>query len=323
MYAIFSLSSIPYLMIALFTGPYFAQQIFNILSKIDTVPAHLSVKRKNEQIKMMIYSFILIIYSFGIALCLSNSVVFITLGSNSYNMIVINTSTTSVNSSCTVEVNTNFGAYIDISDNLVILLPILVNLFLTLLRMAYLDQRYKNCIIRYSSYFLFRLISIILLAYFFITNYLVSIIELPFMLFDFYIYVKVNNTLYLQLKKIREKVKWDYSNQEKENQIKINLLISFFNIIRTFLFSTFILYIMMAIINCISEVITIMHDSDCLIHYVFPNTPISFIIESSLAYILSRISYYNQMLKFICTIMVGVIQFMANLAVLKWIITIN
>ena len=72
------------------------------------------------------------------------------------------------------------------------LVPILLNLFLIVLRRVYLNAPYKRWIIRYSLYFIIRLLYLIAISYFVVTSYFESILELPFLLLDFCTYVNAS-----------------------------------------------------------------------------------------------------------------------------------
>ena len=127
-----SFALIPYLIITVFTIPYFVHQKILISQRIKNIPAttifsiDLSKVKKNLKIQSLIYNFIIIISSFE-ALCS----LLVTVGSiwNSFdyrlvdplNRRVVNTNT---NKSCTFRYQTGTFTLIQASESLVFLLPI-------------------------------------------------------------------------------------------------------------------------------------------------------------------------------------------------------
>ena len=121
------------------------------------------------------------------------------------------------NQSCTLDKNTNFGAYIYITQNIAFLFPIVINLFVNVLRRVYLNVPYRRWVIGYSGYYLFRLVFLICSAHFIFTNYLLSTLELPFFFFDIHVYVKASKKISLLLKGMSEGAKWHATSREYEN----------------------------------------------------------------------------------------------------------
>ena len=316
---------VPYLAIVVFTIPYFAYQKFLILYQIRNIPAStifptdLSKVKKNLQIKSLIHTFILIIYTseaitFLLATIGSIFLAFKPLNLQHFQDVVVEN--TDTNQSCLLKKNTNFGAYIRITQNIAFLLPILVNLFVIVLRRVYLSVPYRRWVIGYSVYFLFRLVFLICSAHFILTRYLLCTMELPFFFFDIHVYVKASKKFYLLLKGMSEEAKWHSTSQEYENKWRAAKL---FAITRKL--TLFILFLLMAsnILNSVLELTIIVDHSNCIVQYIFPNTPISFTIPTS-ATVSSRISFYIRILEMISYILIGLIVFVLNLAILLWII---
>ena len=116
--------------------------------------------------------------------------------------------------------------YIDVSNYLPLLLPILLNLFLIVLRRVYLNAPYKRWIIGYSLYFLFRLLYLIAIPYFVVTSYFQWIMELPFLLLDFCTYVNASKKFSLLLKGRCEEAKWHSTPQEYKRKRRITKIFS-------------------------------------------------------------------------------------------------
>lgn len=321
-----SLALFPYLAIVIFTIPYFIHQKIFILRQIRNIPPstvlaiNLRMMKKNLQIKSMIHNWIIIISSFEAIVCLLNTInytinAFGSSHSNNYVAFVV--FTYSNNGSCTLHGNTTLAMFSDISEYLVILLPIPLNLSLIVIRRVYLNAPYKSWVIGYSVYFLFRLVYLVLSAYCLITSYTENILELPFLLFDTYVYVNASKKLYLLLKGMSEEAKWHSTQREYRNRRRTTQT---FAITRAAIFLTFILCVLILTLNSMSEVYALIQDSDCLLQYAFPNTPLHFSLPSSSTHILSRMVRYIEMIRMVCNVMVGGIAFLSNLAILTWII---
>ena len=317
---------IPYLAIVIFNIPYFAYQKYLIHCQIKNIPAttifatDLSKVKKNLQIKSLIHTFILIIYSFEAITFLLTTISSIYLAFKSLNAtlfqdVVIRNKHT--NQSCTLRKSTNFGAYIYITQNIAFLFPIVINLFVIVLRRVYLNVPYRRWVIGYSGYYLFRLVFLICSAHFIFTNYLLSTLELPFFFFDIHVYVKASKKFYLLLKGMSEEAKWHSTSQEFENKRRAAKL---FAITRMLVLFTIIILITLLLLHSILELTTIVNHSSCIIQYIFPNTQISFTVQNSTTTILMRISFYIRILQTTSDILIGLIVFVLNLAILLWII---
>ena len=219
---IISFALIPYLTITVLTIPYFVHKKIQISQRIKNIPAttifstDLSKVKKNLKIQSLIYNFIIIISSFEALVCLlltaSNICTYFDYcQANHLKVKVVNTST---NKSCNLYSESRNFIFAMTSGSSVFLLPILINLFLIVLRRVYLSVPYRRWIIGYSGYFLFRLVYLILSAYFIVTQFIYSALELPFLVFDFYVSLKVSKKFYLLLKGMSEEAKWHSTPQE-------------------------------------------------------------------------------------------------------------
>ena len=328
-YRIASFALIPYLIMTLFTIPYFIHQKILISRRIKNIPAStifatdLSKVKKNLQIQSLAHSFFLIISSFEATMCFMSCIVSIyhAFRSNTWESIS-NTSITivniNINKSCILYGETTFfGIFIDINGSLGYLIPILLNLFMIVLRRAYLNAQYKRWIIGYSGYFLLRFSYLVLSNYFIITQYVMHIMELPFFTLDVYVFVYVSKKFYLLLKGLSEEAKWHFTRQEyiqKQKWTKI------FAILRRFLLFAASFFMIMVLLNSTNEIATVIRHSDCLIQYLFPNTAITFTVSKNLIDISNKISLGCNFVRNICTGIVGVSLSLANLAILTSII---
>ena len=201
--------------------------------------------------------------------------------------------------------------FIQASVGLVFHLPILINLFLIVLRRAYLSVPYRRWIIGYSGYFLFRLVYLILFIQLFL-----STLELPFLVFDFYVCLKVSKKFYLLLKGMSEEAKWHSTPQEyKEKQRTTKT----FAILQSITLFTFILCLILVATESIRE-FTNINQGYCLIQNLIPNYPINFTISENITHT-SRIIYHGCLIiKGICNGIIGVIAFLSNLIIVTSII---
>ena len=288
-YRIASFALIPYLIMTLFTIPYFIHQKILISRRIKNIPAStifatdLSKVKKNLQIQSLAHSFFQIISSFEATMCFMSCIVSIYHAFRSEDNWVFrsNISITivniNINKSCILYGETTFfGILIDINGSLGYLIPILLNLFMIVLRRAYLNAQYKRWIIGYSGYFLLRFSYLVLSNYFIITQYVMHIMELPFFTLDVYVFVYVSKKFYLLLKGLSEEAKWHSTRQEyiqKQKWTKI------FAILRRFLLFASSFVMIMVLLNSTNEIATVIRHSDCLIQYLFPNTAITFLVR--------------------------------------------
>ena len=196
------------------------------------------------------------------------------------------------------------------------LLPILINLFLIVLRRVYLSVPYRIWIIGYSGYFLFRLVYIILSAYFIVTQFFYFTLELPFLAFDIYVSLKVSKKFYLLLKGMSEEAKWHSTPQEyKEKQRTTKT----FAILQSITLFGFILCLILVAAESIRE-FAHLTNGYCLVQYLFPNNPISFTIPENIIHT-SHIIYHGcSIIIGICNGIIGVMAFLLNLAILTSIL---
>ena len=317
-----SFALIPYLIITVFTIPYFVHQKIQISQRIKNIPAttifstDLSKVKKNLKIQSLIYNFI-IISSFEALECLLITVSTICIHFDYYQanhiLWVVNTNT---NKSCNLASLTRNFMFAKIGGSLVFFLPILLNLFLIVLRRAYLSVPYRRWIIGYSGYFLFRLVYQILSAYFIVTQFFYFTLELPFLAFDFYVSLKVSNKFYLLLKGMSEEAKWHSTPQEyKEKQRTTKT----FAILQSLTLFGFVLCLILVVAESIHELTYISHGY-CLVQYSFPNNPISFTVPDNIIHTSGIIRYYSNVIIKICNGIVGVMAFLSNLAILTSIL---
>ena len=324
-YEVCSFALIPYLCIVLFTIPYFVYQKFLILCRIKNIPAStifsadLSKVKKNLQLSSLIHTFILILYSFEAIICLSNTSTTIYNVFNpdiiTYSVVVVTDANS--NDSCTLEKTTNIGIFLSISDNLIFLLPIPLNLFIIILRRAYLNVPYKRWIMAYSGYFLFRLVYFISSNCFIFTGYFIYSMQLPFIFFDIYIYVNASKKFYLLLKGIGEEAKWNSTPRMYQNKRRTAL---YFYITRVIVLFASVIFITTVLLNSITEFATMIKNSHCMLRYLVPNTQINFTVPNSLTQILNRTSYYSQIVNLICSLFICAMVFLLNLEILIWIV---
>ena len=314
---------IPYLIIAVFTIPYFVHQKIQNSQRIKNIPAttifatDLSKVKKNLKIQSLIYNFIIIISSFE-ALCS----LLITVGTictsfdfckQDLKVRIVNTNT---NKSCNLYSQTRTFEFAKTSGSLVFLLPILLNLFLIVLRRAYLSVPYRRWIVGYSGYFLFRLVYIILSAYFIVTQFFYFALELPFLVFDIYVLSKVSKKFYLLLKGMSEEAKWHSTPQEYKQKQRTTKT---FAILQSITLFTFIFCLIIGAAESILE-LTYLTNGYCLVQYLFPNIPISFTIPENIIHT-SHIIFDGCLIMLgISNGILGVIAFLFNLAILTSII---
>ena len=324
-YRVASFSLVPYLVMTLFTIPYFIHQKILISQRIKNIPAttifstDLSKVKKNLKIQSLIYNFIIIISSFeAIALLLSTTEYICSIFGLCQEYYLEETvENTNTNKSCEILYNTKLGVFFVASSSLVLLIPILVNLFLIVLRRAYLSVPYRRWIVGYSGYFLFRLVCIILTEFFLPTQHFKFLMELPFSLFDFCVYVNASKKFYLLLKGMSEEAKWHSTTQEykrKKREAKV------FGILRSIYLFTLTFGLIIVVMLSIENLTKITKNSSCLLQYVLPNTPINYFVPGNFITILYRINYYCRVIRSICTGIVGVIAFLSNLAILTSIL---
>ena len=316
-----SLALIPYLASMLITIPYFVYRKILIVRQLRSIPAStifptdLSNVKKNLQIKSLIHSFILIVYSFEAISCLLLSV------SSVYRAFINNPNNYSLkvkyaNRSCTIQVDTQLELYLTISEYIVTPLPIFLNLFFIVLRRVYLNCPYKRWIIGFSVYFIFRLVCIVLVAYY--THHIQILIELPFLIFDFCVYVNSSKKFYLLLKGMSIEAKLHFSPQEYRNRHKTTKI---FAITRMVLLLTFLLAIAMSVIGSMPVAKKLIENSDYLLKYILPNTPINLTVPSSLSHFLNKAAYSIMILQKVCMLIFSGIAFFSNLAILIWVIS--
>ena len=319
-----SFAFIPYLIIVIFTIPYFIHQKLLILRKIRNVPrstifqTDLSKVKKNLQIQSMVYNFILIIYSFEAIICLTCSVSNIYYGfwspSSIYFVKVTNIYT---NKTCHLWTNKIKGMYLDYSGYQVVLLPIIPNLFMIVLRRAYLNAPYKRWIKGYSLYFMFRLVSLILSTYFIITCYIEMSIQLPFLAFDFYTYAISSRKFYLLLRSMHEEAK---SHSTLIDYKKKRMATKVFALTQIPIFFTVTILMIMVIMKSLFNITTLIQYGNCILQYMLPNTPINFTIHRNLHHVLQIVEFYTQTIQMSGNVIVGVMILIANLGILVWII---
>ena len=316
---------IPYLLITLITIPYFIHQKIIISRRIKNIPSStifatdLGKVKKNLQIQSLAHSFILIISSCEAIICLVACItnIYIEFGSNISIFYQITVGNTETNESCSLYGLTVSGMYTTITNNLAYLLPILLNLFLIVLRRACLNVQYKRWIIGYSGYFLFRFCYLVLSCYLPIARYVMNIIEMPFVMIDLYIFMIASKKFYLLLKGMSEEARWHSTPKEYKQKRKS---MKTFGILRRIILFVFFIFITMVLLNSINEFALIIVNSDCLLRYLLPNTPIFFTLPKNLVYILYKISHSCRFLRMIGTGIVGVIVSLSNFAILTSII---
>ena len=285
-----SFSLIPYLVITVFTIPYYIHQKILISQRIKNIPAttifstDLSKVKKNLKIQSLIYNFIIIISSFEALGCLLITVDHICTHFShcKAKYLIVRIVNTNTNKSCNFHGKTGNYMFTQISGSLMFLLPILVNLFLIVLRRAYLSVPYRRWIIGYSGYFLFRLVYLILSDYFIVTQFFYSTLELPFLAFDFYVFLKLSKKFYLLLKGMCEEAKWHSTPQEYKEKQRITKT---FAILQSITLFTFILLLILVVAESIHE-FTYITQGYCLVQYLFPNNPFSFTVPDNIIYIL-------------------------------------
>ena len=220
------------------------------------------------------------------------------------------------NKLCTFHGKTGKFMFKRICGSLLFFLPILIILFLIVLRRAYLSVPYRRWIIGYSGYFLFRLVYLILSAYFIVTQFFYSTLELPFLVFDFYVSLKVRNKFYLLLKGMCEEAKWHSTPQEYKGKQRITKT---FAILQSITLFTFSLGLILVAAESIHES-TYLTNGYCLVQYLFPNNPISFTVPDNIIHTSDIVGYYSNIIIKTCNGVVGVIAFLSNLAILTSII---
>ena len=318
-----SFALVPYLIITVLTIPYFVHQKIQNSQRMKNIPAatilsiDLSKVKKNLKIQSLVHNFIIIISSFE-ALCILLITVGIISTSFDYRLVsplsmrVVNTNT---NKSCNFRCQSGTFMFIQASESLVFLLPILLNLFLIVLRRAYLSVPYRRWIVGYSGYFLFRLVYIILSAHFIVTQFFYFALELPFLVFDFYVSFKVSRKFYLLLKGMSEEARLHWKKEYKEKR-RASIIFKIFQPITLFIFSlSLILVVAESIREC-----THLTNYHCFIQYLFPNYPISFTIPYNILHASGQIRYYSFIIGEICSGILGVMAFLSNLAILTLIL---
>ena len=284
-YQVTSLVPIPYFMMVIIIISYFVHQKISTLREIRNIPAatifaiDLSKVKKNLQIQSLIYNFVITISGFEALAYLSTSTNAICFAFGLYktrmyihNRTILNLET---NKSCNLTDYSNLGIYFNISSDIIMLLPILINLFLIVLRRAYLSVPYGRWLIGYSGYFLFRFVRIILSYCFIITQYTEFMVELVFLLFDSYVYLKGSKKFNLLLKGMSEEAKWHFTSQEYNKKRRAAKT---FGILRSVFILAFIICLSIVMLKSINEFIKIIQNSDCLLQILLPNTPIKFTV---------------------------------------------
>ena len=319
-----SFALIPYLIITVFTIPYFVHQKIQISQRIKNIPAttifstDLSKVKKNLKIQSLVYNFIIIISSFEALCCLS-----ITFGNmcTSFDyrfndLVIVRVFNTNTNQSCNYYGKTGNYIFIQTGNSIPFLLPILLNLFLIVLRRAYLSVPYRRWIVGYSGYFLFRLVYIILSGYFIVTEFFYFALELPFQAFDFYVLLKMSRKFYLLLKGMSEEAKRHSTPQEHKEKQRTTKTFAIFQSITLF---AFILGLILVVAESIRDS-THLTNGYCFVQYLFPNNPISFTIPENIIHT-SHIIYEGcSIIIGICNGIVGVIAFLLNFAILTLIL---
>ena len=316
---------IPYLVIVIFTIPYFAYQKYLIGQQLRNVPAstvlaiNLTKVKKNLEIKSLTHSFIITIYCFEAFVCLSSSVSSISQAFGiSYSehdlAVAVNIN---ANHSCYLHRKTIVGLFLDIGGSLALFLPIPLNLFIIVLRRAYLNVPYKKWVKGFAIYFLFRLLYDIISSYCLITFYIKHIMELPFILFDVYVFGNSSRKFYLLLKGLREEAKWHSTPQKYRERRRTT---RFFAVTQTLYLLASIIGVTIVLMNSLNDIDTIILKSDCLQHYIFPATPIYYSVPSSLTHFIYHVSYYCQTIRMFCSGILGTIAFLSNLAILSWVV---
>ena len=161
----------------------------------------------------------------------------------------------------------------------------------------------------------------ILANYLIITQIFYSTLEIPFLVFDIYVLLKVSEKFYLLLKGMCEEAKWHSTPQEyKEKQRTTKT----FAILQPITLFTFIFCLILVVTESIREWTSLTNyhltNGYCLVQYLFPNYPISFTIPENIIDTSSMIYEGCSIITAICNGIISVIAFLANFAILTSII---
>ena len=100
--------------------------------------------------------------------------------------------------------------------------------------------------------------------------------ELPFLVFDFFVYANVSKKLHLLLKGLSVEAKWHSTMKDYTRNYRIAKI---FYITRGITVFAFIIFIIIVIMDSFADINIIIQNSDCLLQYFIPNTPISFSVS--------------------------------------------
>ena len=321
-----SFSLIPYLAMAIFTILYFAYQKRLIMVKIRNIPAFtifnidLEKVKKNLQIKSMIHTFILLIYSFEALVCLFWSIgtiyyVFIYDDMTDQHNVILNIST---NVSCTSTHESIFSLFLDISYYLLATLPVLINLLLIVLRRAYLSCPYKIWVQIFTFYIISRILIPFLTSHFILIRYFCCLSVLPFVIIDFFVYINTSKNFLLLLKGRSDEARIHSTRSVYRSEKRIATIFSMTRYLTVFAFG---IGIILCLIRFIIEVVSILDNSECLFDQVFPNSPSPFILSNKLVNMSHLVVKYCVIIRMIPSAILATMVTLSNLFILICIIT--
>ena len=272
---------------------------------------------KNLEIESMRLTFFLVIYSFEfIAFSLwSFCNIYEVFGSNQnefYEVVV----ELNENDSCILQHPTKLGFGNYVANLIVTIIPILIILFLIVLKRACYSYPYTKIVRRFSMYILLRSVFLMLTKYFFISSYFARIFLLPFAIVDYYLLITSSWNFYRMLKGRKNELRSNTSEQEyKEKKIAFRS----FTITQPGTIFALTLCITMVIMNSVSDCISLLLSGDCIIHYIFPDIAISYNVPISIRNSGHKISDICLIIRSCCTIIVSMLIFLSNLFILIYI----
>ena len=272
---IFPFMVVPYCLALLVVIGYFIHRKISIMNAIKNVPAatilqiNLKNVKKNLQIKSMIYNFILVLSMLELGAAavwgLSNILIYYT----PHNLKDFN-----ISNSCTIKEtnlinlqNSRTLIHRMLNTDMIILslIPRIMYLFLIVLRRAFLDCPYRNCIKRNVVHILGRFFVILLLSSFVHTWYLSQLIFFPLGLLDFRLYIRSSYSFYLLLKGRRDEAKFHSSKRDYLDKKRI---VNYFFYSQMFTVSCFALVLASSFLGFVSEPLSIFGFNPCFLSYI-------------------------------------------------------
>ena len=295
---------IPYLIMVLLTIIFFVHQKCRISRQIQKLQDHsnfridLETVKKNLQIKSLIHSFVLLIYCYEAVMCILWSISsiyfkYLSPGNSTQQHKPLNTSASCINRDNGIHM---FSLFLALAHYILVAMPALINLFLIVLRRAYLNAPYTFWYKRFAIYIIARISIPSLMSQFTVSRYFVEFFVLPFTILDFYAYVKLSRNFYLLLKGLSTEAKFHSTPEDYRRKERIAKV---FHVTRNLTLLVFGVGVIMCLMNSIIAFANSVQYSKCIFQYAFPNVPVSFTVPGRLDEICKLVREY-------CSIIVNI-----------------